>query len=256
MKKCAIIALVLIGGIVVVADAGELMIVSDVDPYDPGRAEGIVYVKHIAGADEGYDIYDDLDDLHPPSNYLLAYSVIPGYSLRVDARPPESTTRYKIELGSGTVNIPNPYNEWLSFWIKDESNFEWKNIVVERYDKDVNIDDPNVASTGIWDVKYNEGNGAEYWFITHEGPVPFPGVYAQLKVNFYNHADLNRDKKVNLKDYAIFANNFGRTDPNCGADPNNLDDYSDINRSGVVDYNDLSLFSNEWLWDANDPNTW
>jgi hypothetical protein len=83
----------------------------------------------------------------------------------------------------------------------------------------------------------------------------------KLNYYFFNYADLNRDGKVDFRDYAIWANNFGRNDPNTlgdnvGSDVNDLDAYSDINRNGIVDFNDLSLFSGEWLWDANDPNTW
>jgi len=69
-------------------------------------------------------------------------------------------------------------------------------------------------------------------------------------------------------DSEIFVRNWARderaepNDPNntlgtyVGKEPNDLDAYSDINRDGVVNFKDLSLFSGEWLWDANDPNTW
>jgi len=86
----------------------------------------------------------------------------------------------------------------------------------------------------------------------------------KLNYSFYNHADLNRDRKVNGLDYAIWAGSFGRnneTDPNTfgsyvGSEPNNLGAYADIDRSGAVDYEDLNIFSGEWLYNANDPNTW
>ncbi len=89
-------------------------------------------------------------------------------------------------------------------------------------------------------------------------------IFNLRKREFFNHADLNRDRIVNGLDFAIYANEYGKdniSDPNrfgefVGADVNDLGAYADINRSGVVDYNDLSAFSGEWLWDANDPNTW
>jgi len=69
-------------------------------------------------------------------------------------------------------------------------------------------------------------------------------------VFFFNHADLNRDRKVNGLDFEIFRENFGRnneTDPNTfgdyvGSEPNDFNAYADINRSGSVDFEDLEIF--------------
>ena len=73
--------------------------------------------------------------------------------------------------------------------------------------------------------------------------------------------------RVDKQDLEIFAQNLGRderaepNDPNntlgayVGKEPNDLDAYADIDRNGRVDYNDLSILSGEWLWDANDPKT-
>lgn len=94
------------------------------------------------------------------------------------------------------------------------------------------------------------------------------GLSYQLLVKFFNHADLNRDRRVNFEDLEIFARNWARderaepNDPNnslgtyVGKDPNDLDAYSDINRDGVVDFKDFAIFSGEWLYNADNPNTW
>lgn len=90
------------------------------------------------------------------------------------------------------------------------------------------------------------------------------GVYDKRKIIIRNHADLNRDRKVDFEDYAVWAGEYGKdnvSDPNrfgsyVGADVNDLGAYADIDRSGNVDVNDLGYVSYEWLWDAQDANTW
>jgi hypothetical protein len=245
------------------ANAGEMAICVDVDPYDPTRAIGVAFLRHMEGAGEGYGT-GDAQDLNPPFKYTNIFSVIPGYELDYDARPPESTTRFKTELETDSA-VQNPYNEWLKFHITDHSNLEWKNIFAERYDKDVNMDDSNNLPTHVWDFKKLSSNTSDGWFMAREGSIPHPGIYAQLKITPYNQADLNRDGKVNFIDWAIFARNWQRTGIVKGSDPTNLDDYADIGPNidsnldgkfevygdGIVDMNDLNLFVNEWLWDSN-----
>lgn len=207
-----------------------------------------IFLKYLPGSSEGKDPLDI--ELIQKIAKIEAYFVIPGYLLIENSKDPNSTTDSIAKFEKTGSSVYG--NEEAVFVILDSNGLEWKNIFVERYGKNGDINEPNDILS-IWDVKYKDGTG---WFFTGGISDSSPGVYEQFKYKVFNYSDLNRDKKVNFKDYAIFANNFGRTDPNCGADPNNLDDYSDIDRSGVVDYNDLSLFTNEWLWDANDPNTW
>jgi hypothetical protein len=180
----------------------------------------------------------------------------------VDSRGPDSTTTYDLHLKN--TGFSGTADNMLRFVMKDDSNFTWKNIF---------LGDANDSNDIVADIKYviNHGNVYPPPYNSHYGDFPLPdvdgsnvGVYDKRKVFFFNHADLNRDRKVNGLDFAIFAENFGRnneTDPNTfgsyvGSEPNNLGAYADIDRNGRVDYNDLSIFSGEWLWDANDPNTW
>jgi len=119
------------------------------------------------------------------------------------------------------------------------------------------VNEPNNL-LGVYDMKYMDKSNGKIPLIINNG------LSYQLLVKFFNHADLNRDRKVNGLDYAIWAGSFGRsneTDPNTfggyvGSEPNNFNAYADIDRNGIVDYNDLSLFSGEWLYNADDPNTW
>ncbi len=211
-------------------------------------------IVHIDGATEGHDNNYDSSYLDGPwPLHIYSNNHYTGLDYSTDARPANSTTTYNLDL-TNTGGFSGTVNNMLRFKIVVDTNFTWKNIF---------LGDANDSNNIVADIKYvinNEG-----------GDFPLPdvdgsktGVYDKRKVFFYNHADLNRDRKVNGLDFAIWAGNFGRSeesDPNTfganvGSDVNDLDAYSDIDRNGTVDYNDLSLFSGEWLWDANDPNTW
>jgi hypothetical protein len=188
------------------------------------------------------------------------------YRLSTDARPPESTTTINLEISGRLGQLPEPqYAELVfKFYNIGEDNFSWKNIIGELSQR---VDDGNgghkYALIGNYDIK-NLVNSARTIPISINngetiGSEFFPSH--KLDYKFFNHADLNRDRRVDGRDFAIFANNFGRNDPttlgdNVGSDPNNLDAYADFDRNGIVDFNDLSIFSGKWLWDANDPNTW
>ena len=68
--------------------------------------------------------------------------------------------------------------------------------------------------------------------------------------------DLNSDELVNFVDFAIFASQWSDTDCN---DPDWCAG-ADIDRDGNVDYNDLGLFVEYWLWpntneEPNEPNS-
>ena len=244
------------------ANKGSLYITN----YGSSVSGSFVAVHHVTGATNSYDNSFDalLPDFNP--NPLLIYSHIynPEFKLKADARdsnhttnPQDPNTLINIELyNQGFQGVTN---NSLKFDISRYENFNWKNIFFK-------------ISHDIFDIKYLINNGEFDPFLKRNvGKIDLgelngsqTGVYNTGNLEFFNHADLNRDRRVDGKDFAIWANNFGRneeSDPNTlgsnvGKDPNDLDAYSDIDRNGIVDYNDLSLFSGEWLWDANDPNTW
>ncbi|HUW17923.1 MAG TPA: hypothetical protein VMW16_01320 [Sedimentisphaerales bacterium] len=60
--------------------------------------------------------------------------------------------------------------------------------------------------------------------------------------------DLTSDQIVNFDDFAIFASHWN--DSNCD-DPNWCDG-ADLDRDGDVDYNDVELFVDFWLWPSSD----
>jgi len=63
--------------------------------------------------------------------------------------------------------------------------------------------------------------------------------------------DLNFDEKVNFVDFAIFASQWNATDRN---NPNWCD-VADLKRDGIVDYDDLALFIDYWLWPGSQTQT-
>jgi hypothetical protein len=62
----------------------------------------------------------------------------------------------------------------------------------------------------------------------------------------YRDEDFNSDGIVNFIDYAMFASAWLST-PN---DANNYNDTYDFQDNNSIDYNDLEIFINEWLWEA------
>jgi len=224
-------------------------------------------VKHIAGASDGYEAsYDDLYNSGNP-NPLHIYSSIynPNYDLKTDSRSENHTTNISdpnsfIEIKLCNKGFSGSVDNYLQFIMLDDSNFFWKNIFFN-----INGDKK--------DIKYLLNNGSVYptgepyadLFVgTLQGSQT--GVYNTGTLESFNYADLNRDGKVNGLDFAVYANEYGKdnndiSDPNrfgiyVGADVNDLGAYADIDRSGNVDTSDLGYLAYEWLWDANDPNTW
>ena len=138
--------------------------------------------------------------------------------------------------------------EWWQFNILDVNDLDWKNVFVHRYGQDA-VDNPNAPPEDTFDVKYVDGT----WIQSGSFKGQFSGIYDRLKFESFDDCDLNRDQKVNFADYAIFARNWKRTGINKGENPNNLDDYADIDGDGDADMNDLDIFMGEWLYVA-DPN--
>lgn len=189
------------------------------------------------------------------------------YRLARDFRPAESMTTITSEILGRGLGAATDAQLQFSFYDIGEDNFSWKNIIGELSQR---VDDGEggykYALIGNYDIKNMVSSARTIPISINNGITQGDKFFPSHKLDykFFNHADFNRDRKVNGLDFAIWTRNFGRSeesDPNTlgsnvGKDPNDLDAYTDIDRNGIVDYNDLSLFSGEWLWDANDPNTW
>ncbi|MFA7708242.1 MAG: dockerin type I domain-containing protein [Candidatus Pacearchaeota archaeon] len=242
------------------AEAGQIQI------YNKGKAPSVivngdcVYIQHKKGSLEGTDGEDVL--YTPSTNKLHIYSHNnpTNTDLLQDSRDSNSMSSFSLPLTndgfSGTTT------NYLRFILNDSNDFEWKNIFLSG---------TNESDTVVADIKYvinSNGktvNGISYGdFTLGTLSGTAKGIYDTRKIKFFNHADLNRDGKVNIIDYTKFANEFGKDNTsnpnrfgaNVGSNPSDLGAYADIDRSGAVDNLDLIILGDEWLWDANDPNTW
>ncbi len=141
-----------------------------------------------------------------------------------------------------------------------------KNVIVKIYDKNADINNPNSNPITSFDPFYESINnaGAFGWFQSGSFTSQTQGIYGQIVYDIKNQADLNRDGRVSLSDFAILGNEWMKdniSNPNrfgsyVGKDVNDLGAYADIDRSGAVDFNDLGIYCSEYLWDADDSNTW
>ncbi len=68
---------------------------------------------------------------------------------------------------------------------------------------------------------------------------------------YYSLADFDEDGKVNLVDYAIIAGAW-QTEPN----DNNYEEDCDIEDNNSIDYNDVALFCEDWLWEKGWDEGW
>lgn len=225
------------------------------------------------GGTDGFDV-PDLDNPYgfPPGPYNKAtkiVSIIPGHELRDDVRETDSFTPVNLELSlhsrdRSNIIVPNLENK-LKVQI-DPKSLEWdflpKPITLwERTILDPNEDpnDPNnytisfladvrdandkQGGTGTATIPLADLNG------TYGSEVPY--MYAQLRFNTFP-GDFDLHSRVDMRDFAILANDWNATDVNSVADisgPNGLPDKN-------VDYWDLALFSGDYLKDSNDPNTY
>ena len=221
-----------------------------------------VSVIHETGAREPEEGYDNGVDVlfngnqNPPTIDIYSKINFDPYRLMVDSRPSTSMTTITAEI-SGRLGgiLPEPQDAQLqfSFYPYKEDNFFWKNIIGELSQR---VDDGNggykYALIDNYDIK-NLVNSATTIPISinngiTQGDKFFPSH--KLDYSFFNHADLNRDRRIDGLDFEIFKENFGRnneTDPNTfgsyvGSEPNNYNAYADINRSGTIDNNDLNIF--------------
>jgi len=229
--------------------------------YDADFRKQSFYIVHCLGATEyyegdgGFDI-DYSNILFPPSGEKTKIiSRIPGWELINDARSNNSLTQADLELAihtqwGGPLTFSNMKNELrCSFPLAAEpylATFGSKPITYWERD----TEDPNLF--------YLVANVRKE-IAQHGGIIPLPDLngtynsqepYLHAQIRFNDHCvHLNDDDIVDLKDYSIFANAFGRTGiTNINrADPNDLGAWADYDLDGDVDVNDLSIFTDYYL---------
>ncbi|MBN2270404.1 MAG: hypothetical protein JXN61_07315, partial [Sedimentisphaerales bacterium] len=198
-------------------------------------------------------------------------SRIPGleHDINVDVRPIDSLTPVDLELSlvsqSGLDITLNAVNDlWCSLpLVNTEPYFAdfgdkpitfWEKSIIDPND---DINDPNNYTLAfVADIREAIDKSDFYTSSGKTAKVPFedfngtyksgkPYMYAQERFNSFP-GDFNFDGKVNLKDYAFWA------DSEPIADISGFEGLPD----GRVDFHDLALFTRDYLKDSNDTSTW
>jgi hypothetical protein len=240
---------------------------------------GIHDTSHGPRGKEGY-AYPDLLYCDPPfwmnPNTTKIISRVDGYELGNDTRPLDSFTSVDLELSlhsehNTPITVSNLENElWCNLPFAQSDGYDFGNTPITFWEKTIidpngNPNDPNNYTISFMaDVReaidksdfYDPWTGVKSSRIilpklndTYESQAPY--MYAQVRFNTFP-GDFNLRSRVDLEDFTILANEWGRTDVNSIADISGPDGIPDKN----VDVYDLALFTRDYLKDANDPNTW
>jgi hypothetical protein len=244
---------------------GKLIIVNYV--YDVNISSVAHYTMHYLEGTEGYDGYDlDYIPFLPSGKMAKIVSIIPDHELLIDTRPLESLTPVNLELSLHHLSsqpgypiiVSNLKNELrCSFPVPYFGNFGSKPITLwERNPTDPNelyfmadVREAIVKSDFYWDGAWTAKIPLADLNGTYGSEVPY--FYAQIRFDRFA-VDFNSDGKINLKDFAILANDWNATDVNSVADisgPNGIPD-------NKVDFYDLGAFVDDYLKDSDSPNTW
>jgi hypothetical protein len=201
---------------------------------------------YFPGATDGYDISLDSDAQAKPNNYPNFYSDIPGYHLWSDYRNENSNIPYDLKLSfQGTLTTSKP--NWLEFALYSGGTFGSKPITFESsrlpYSSVVDVRRAIADSNGVVPLIDVPAGTYNQWTPYGSGRLE---IGTRLPCDFYE------DGVINMNDFAIQANDFGKSQGQYTGDivgPNGVPD-------GFVDYWDVGALSEDWLEDVNDPNTW
>jgi len=245
------IILIILGSLVGSAKAIDTLKVYNVI----NSSEPVLRVQHREGALESpYDSYDrnkefELEFL--PEGYPEIYSDVNSVRLGLDARSLDSNTPFNLKLVyKGDVGVGSSLDNYFRFAFGSET-FDNKPIIFQQ----TTSTDPN-AFYPVYDVRraiaQNEGKVPLEKLVAGSYSPDAPYGSGILTIGTRLLSDLNENGKVGLDDFAYFAADWKATDVNSVADisgPNGIPDKN-------VDFYDLGAFSDDYLQDINDPNTW
>jgi hypothetical protein len=159
------------------------------------------------------------------------------------------------------IEIP-PGKDLLSFEYKFTGTSDDDYMTVAIDDKQIFAieaqyvaDNNDYVTTSYIDISGYSGQVVELLIAFNADDVP-GGELDVRNFQFHSTAvqtDLDADGLVNFNDFSRLAAQWERTDCN---DLNAWCNKSDFDRTGYFDSNDIGIFSNDWLRDAADPNTW
>jgi hypothetical protein len=259
-RKCFLGLLAGIGSILGFADnseatPGRLDILNHLDfPY---TNQWITLIQ-MSGALEGKDSYDSTYTNMGVDAKII--SIVEGHplgELDLDARPEESMTPFNLELSVITA-VVSPNCLWLDM-PRVNYNFGNKTLTLQQY----NFGDPTIAYP-VYDIRKEIVFGQDPGYGRNLGMIPLPDLkgdygseipYAYFRVDFdRNLADFDNNGTVDLKDFVILAEEFGKTGNSLAdiaiSNPENavyLSPNTTPYFDGVVDLSDLVKFSENWL---------
>ena len=129
------------------------------------------------------------------------------------------------------------------YWEEEDKDVQGFNLYTDFY-PDVNIGDWFVIDYNAVDynsVNTHDGKVSLYWQDDTQWPILY-GLIHNLRFNHVPTRDFNADWQVDFEDFSVLADYW--YDSNCaGPDCQN----ADLDDSGLVDVNDLVLFTDFWL---------
>jgi len=220
-------------------------------------SEPVLRVQHREGALESpYDRYDrnkefELEFL--PEGYPEIYSDVNSVRLGLDARSLGSNTPFNLKLVyKRDVGVGSSLDNYFRFAFGSET-FDNKPIIFQQ----TTSTDPN-AFYPVYDVRraiaQNEGKVPLEKLVAGSYSPDAPYGSGILTIGTRLLADIKNEEDglVNLVDYAVLANEWGKSDVNSIADISGPDGISDRK----VNFYDLKAFGDDYLRDINEPGTW
>lgn len=123
------------------------------------------------------------------------------------------------------------------------------------YPVDTNSEEDSTITGGWFVIDYEANDVGDCNVTFYDYDISWIDPNYFITISNSPSRDLNSDGNVNSLDYSIFAYQWGADGCN---DPNWCDG-ADLDRDSDVDYNDLDLFTEYWLWpslrgEPNEPN--
>lgn len=228
---------------------------------------------HWLGALEGKDSVDQVNThIFGPGINAEIYSVIPGYNLSGDARPEESLTPVNLELSlvsesNNPITVSNLENKLK---VDIVPNFGTKKITpLDNFgNKPITLWEKDDADSNVFYFLANIRDANEHdqdiYIGTLNGTYNSGEVYGRYQVRFNTFSgDFDENGTVQMQDEAILARDWRNHESSSPlyytrvniSGPNGVPDYTPEGFA-IVDQYDLQSFSEDWLKDINDPNTW
>ena len=258
LRKVLASCVILFGGLIGTVNAtGKLEMLNNMNDtsYDNHDCHSVHYSPGTSEEHDSFDRYYGNRLFSPNGRGSKIVSIIEPNELTNDVRPVDSNTPISLELSlhekngndiilsnhENSLKFSFPVVDWyfgtkpITYWEKDPCDPNYACLIA-------NVRKEILQNSGVVPLEDLDG--------TYQSEDPY--LYAGIRFDVYD-SDLNEDGAVDLKDFAIFANNWKRTgitDVN-RADINDPGAWADFNLDDKVDMNDLACFNDIWLYDNN-----